>query len=135
MFVVAWSEQIVHESWWTSYYFSFLPQEGLALSLLWFLWAAHLMAFLWPSLLSSVWWFWPLALIFGFFCFLLLLYRTHAMSTQINVWKRKKKEKKAHHSFNSLKKKKIFSFPGWFWRVCTMLSELGVLQRHKNKIK
>jgi len=33
----------------------FLPQEGLALSLLWFfLWAAHLLAFLWPPLLSSV---------------------------------------------------------------------------------
>jgi len=31
-----------------------LPQEGLALSLLWFLRAAHLLAFLSPSLLSSV---------------------------------------------------------------------------------
>ncbi len=38
---------------------NFLPQEGLALSLLWLLQVVCLLAFLWPSLLSSMWWFLP----------------------------------------------------------------------------
>ncbi len=66
---------------------SYHEREGLTLSLLWFLWALHLLAFLWPSFLFFVWWFHPSTFIDFLFLFR-EFFKDYIFFAWWNIWAR-----------------------------------------------